>query len=85
MPISRSAACTAATASPNDASSARLKLIVAAGNCSSCMTTSGAVVRSTLAITLSGTCAAGVGEANAVVVVWVLDTGTGWVAAEAGT
>ena len=59
--------------------------MVADGNCSWCITTSGAVVRSTLAITFSGTCAAGVAEANAVVVVWVVETGTGWVAAAAGT
>ena len=43
--------------------------MVAAGNCSSCMMTSGAVVRSTRAITLSGICAAGVADACAGVVV----------------
>ena len=49
------------------------------------MTTSGAVVRSTLAITSSGTWAEGVAAACAVVVLLVLETGTGCVAADAGT
>ncbi len=55
MPMSVSAAEMAATASPSEAPGARLKLSVTAGNCSSCMTASGAVVRSTVATVLSGT------------------------------
>ncbi len=44
MPISRSAASIAATASLSEACGARLKLMVTAGNCSWCAITSGAVV-----------------------------------------
>ena len=58
MPMSRSAAVIAATASLSAASGARLKLIVTAGNCSWCAMTSGAVAYSKRAKAQSGTCVA---------------------------
>ena len=45
-PMARSAAEITATASDSAAPGATLKLMVAAGNCSSCVIVSGAVVRS---------------------------------------
>jgi hypothetical protein len=54
--ISRSTLLIALTALPREASGARSKEIVAAGNCSSWAIDKGAVVRRTLAMVASGTC-----------------------------
>src|SRR5215475_2727351 len=58
MPISRSAALIAVTASLSAARGARLKLMVTDGNCSWCAITNGAVVGSKRATADSGTCGA---------------------------
>ncbi len=54
--MSRSACEISLTASLSDASGARSKLMVTAGNCSWCAITSGAVVYSKRAMALSGIC-----------------------------